>query len=295
MSRLRTLDSIAKSLANKDNRLIVAVEPDHPLLFSGPDLLAGWDGRLATLYLPKVRELRKPDLLLARLAIARLALPATMRAALLIGNLEGSELLGGLVHRDFDEVIDINEQPSVVRFVLDRQNRRSEDISTLQNIKRGAIARFETLYSFSYEQFLDGKRGASKAEIIESFPGIRSLSDPLSWTGRAGTSKLPQLYQAEDATVSFLQLGKRSTLEKMRPFCIASLMLNYSLDSGIPYPRSYTLNMMFSETVPVSQFDPLKPIRAAAFAGWAVSTVESGEEAQRQIDELKQRASENLR
>lgn len=293
MNRLRTLRSIARLLASKDNGLIVAVEPDHPLLFSGPDVLVGVKGRVATFFLPKVRELRRPDLLLTRLAIARLALPATMRAALLIGNSEGADRLGNLAHRDFDEVVDVTDHPSAAQFAFDRQDRRKEDISNLREVKRGAIDRFEALYTFSYEQFSDEKRGMPRERLMEALPDIRSFADPPSWTGYAGKPR--KLYQAEGATVAFLQSGKRGTLDKMRPFCAAALMLDYNLDNGIPYPRPHTLNIMFSERTPVSQFDPLKPIRAAAFAGWAVSTPESGEEAQNQIDALKKRVPAHLR
>ena len=280
------MGSLARLLISRDNSLIVAVEPDHPLLFSGPDVLVGGNGRVVTFFLPKVRELRNPDLLLARLAVARLALPATMRAALLIGSFEGADRLVNLARRDFDEVVDLADHPSVAQFVLDRKDRRKEDISNLQEIKRGAVDRFEALYTFSYEQFLGEGKGTTKERLMESLPGIRSLVEVPSWTGHAGKSR--KLYQAEGATVAFLQLGRRAILEKMRPLCVTALMLDYSLDNGIPYPRARTLNVMFSDRTPVSQFDPLKPIRAAAFAGWAVSVPESGEEAQSQIDELRE-------
>ncbi|HEX9990401.1 MAG TPA: hypothetical protein VGE45_18225 [Chloroflexia bacterium] len=53
----------------------VAVSPDHPRLFVAPDILVGYRGRLAAVFIPKVTELNSVDDLLVRLAISRLALP----------------------------------------------------------------------------------------------------------------------------------------------------------------------------------------------------------------------------
>src|ERR1700737_820463 len=56
-------------------RWVVATLPDYPNLFDGPDILAGHDGQLLAVFVPKKREITHPERLRARLLLTRLALP----------------------------------------------------------------------------------------------------------------------------------------------------------------------------------------------------------------------------
>jgi hypothetical protein len=68
----------------------------------------------------------------------------------------------------------------------------------------------------------------------------------------------------------------RSVLDVLKPYCNAAVLLDFGLDNGIPYPRnsSARLKVLLTDTVPESQSDPEKPIRAAGFAGWIVAPTE---------------------
>ena len=65
-------------------RFVVSVNPDHPYLFEGPDILAGGDGRLLAIFRPKSTELSNPNRLLSRLVLTKLALPNHTRYILVM-------------------------------------------------------------------------------------------------------------------------------------------------------------------------------------------------------------------
>jgi hypothetical protein len=82
----------------------------------------------------------------------------------------------------------------------------------------------------------------------------------------------------------------------LRPFVDAALGYDYSLHNGIPYPRAHRpLKLLLVEQLPRARFDPLKPVRAAAFAGWVMTTARSAEDINTVERDLRTRIREDLR
>jgi hypothetical protein len=57
------------------------------------------------------------------------------------------------------------------------------------------------------------------------------------------------------------------------------MMQRYNLDNGIPYPtHQYETNIIVADEIPTDRFDPLKPLRTAAFTGWSIIKPQSLED-----------------
>jgi hypothetical protein len=71
---------------------VVAVNPDHPELFEGPDILAGLEGRLLAVFSLKRKEARDVRRLATRVLLTRLALPSHARCVLLLDEEDSTEI-----------------------------------------------------------------------------------------------------------------------------------------------------------------------------------------------------------
>ncbi len=57
------------------------------------------------------------------------------------------------------------------------------------------------------------------------------------------------------------------------------------------HPSSLDANVLVDDEIPFGRFDPDKPIRAAEFAGWAMSTAEGWEQVERDAEFLREKLS----
>src|SRR5262245_40931746 len=86
------LRRLASSLQTRlPRQFIVSLRPDHPHLLDSPDIIVGGRGILSALFVPKVGELRNPEILLARLIGSRLAFPRNVRCFLVIEPLQSED------------------------------------------------------------------------------------------------------------------------------------------------------------------------------------------------------------
>ncbi len=260
---------------------VVAVQPDHPFLSVGPDLLISKDGNLGALFVLKSDEAESPDRLLIRLALSRLALPNHMRCVLVLDpfDLQSRDML----QSHFHWVFSAGHYEDLAAFLM------HPDASTRvrpvpADIKERTFQRFDALYTESQERVPIEEHAQEPTSTIreEDLFGFERVRVP-SWTGQQSAyHRQAEILERGSTFLAQVKVGSRgNVLDKIRTFCRASVLLDYSLDVGIPYPRDYsfrTAKIMLVDKLPTPRGDPFKPIRAAAFAGWAVVRFRSGED-----------------
>lgn len=97
-----------------------------------------------------------------------------------------------------------------------------------------------------------------------------------------------QLVRRSDVVVGDMTFeGRSSPMEALRKVCRSVFSLNFAVDNGVPYPVDPTKNILAVDRAPLGRFDPEKPARAAAFAGWAMAEAPDPERVLRVADRLR--------
>lgn len=105
-----------------------------------------------------------------------------------------------------------------------------------------------------------------------------------SWY-RGTQTVFPTLVEHEDVILGAAS-GARLTARIAR-FNERLLIRTASLDSGVPYPRTMTQNLLLVDRVPKRRFDPMKAIRAACLAGWSLIGPPQLDRLDRTLEELR--------
>ncbi|MGH9763151.1 MAG: hypothetical protein ACREAC_20180, partial [Blastocatellia bacterium] len=276
---------------------VVSVRPDHPHLFAGPDIIVGGQGSLAAIFVPMQREQRNPDRILARLTASRLALPEHTRC---LAFLDDRPPLNAATLRNFDEVFYAKDERNLVKFVSD-----PKALGTFHpfppEIRNHAYVKYDLCFQVSQLRRRTRRKGSDPRQLMtqlrQAWPAV--VPESLFGHKEAFLSVLPPKRRFRDvafykssAIASAGLEGSRSVMELLRPFCEFSLVRSYVLDFGVPYPNpNYPdPNVLLVEQWPTTRLDPMKAVRAAAFAGWVTAAAEEAEE----IFELVLRLHETL-
>ena len=274
---------------------VVVLRPDVPNLLRGPDLIVGGEGRLFAVFKFQAAEQRSPDRLLARLALARLALPQHTLCVLLWRTDPADGETAAIIATHFHSMLPDDSPARLADHMLNsdigrRTPRIPRDLQGRQ-YQRAAAA-----------------MSLSANWLQEAFPGW--LSEEPAPThdrvARGGDRVVPQVVRAPSDLLGAIH---RSTREHYQPVRARSwfrgtetvfltlvehedvilgaasearlfadlarfnerlLLRTATLDSGVPYPRAMTHNLLLVDRVPKNHLDPMKPIRAACFAGWSL-------------------------
>lgn len=240
MSTRRELLSFSASQARELGT--PAIEPDHPLLLSGPDLIFESHGAIGALFIVHSAESRNPQRLLTRLSLSKLALPPNTWT-LLISRSPLDDYFG-----QFDRVID-DSKPREFRETLQSPPAPKE---IPDDIRQEVYGRFWTIVN---SNALDDGLEQIGLDILfvpnprYSSPDVRPHdgTSPRTSIGRQGS------------TVVF---------ETLRREMYEIFHEDFAIDRGVPYPiRRLDIHRPSSRIPLYRTFDYLKPRRAAAFAG----------------------------
>jgi len=138
MVSVQEIGVIAGKVLPKD--YVISINPDHPYLFVGPDLLVGGHGQLGAIFIPNVAEYSHPNKLLVRLAVSRLALPAHTRCILTV---DMDRLPLGYVEeirRNFNAVLNATEYDGLTS-VLEPDYENDRTTRILNEISQRAYLR----------------------------------------------------------------------------------------------------------------------------------------------------------
>ena len=267
--------------------------PDHPHLFAGPDLLIGGEGELCALFLAKQREILRVDGLLARLTASRLALPEHMRWAVVVERSNAD--FEAVTRLHFQEIFGPDQDRDIARWVELSNTARGFN-SVPAEIRADAQMRYQILFQVTAlrrSRFHIERDPFQLLDSIQDQLWARSATISLVDINREGRpSSRRNIVQGESFSVGATSFtAGKSAREKIRPFCIYSLRRAYVLDNGVPYPQSSDPNILIIDEHPSARFDPLKPVRCANFAGWALTRADDP----RDVAALADRLSESFR
>ena len=274
-SRNTTLERACLDLRNSlGASTLVVKRPDHPYLFSAPDILVAGEGRLAAFFLPSSRDNKNYDDLRARLIAARIALPNGTTTVLVLPPDRPSppqDIVRALTETVAES--EVGRRRSVLRMATQTVARPLDADVRTQAFERFSVLQFasQRLGADSAGHNLAGSKQANlklRAEVAARLP----VGDVAAWPSGIKPPK-DVIYQGRCAVAVKHSSKKEGLLSRVRSLCVYSLCTEYVLDNGGIYQRDIMPNLVVANSHLDSRTDPDKAIRALAFAGWV--TVES--------------------
>jgi hypothetical protein len=267
------------------------VRPDFPILFQGPDILLAQPGKLVAIFMLKRLEQSRPEILLGRLLGAKLAMHENARTLLLV---QGHERVEDAVARDFNEVLLSADMDGVVRFV-GSQKATEPHLARSGDTRRIAHWRYSMLYSAA--------RRIARGSILDRFDRRQRLKRSLRVEKRDSPKAGPTMsserlryttaFKAQEAIADdrIIWLSPDAAETELKEGVRHTLMKSFGLDNGVPYVRNLLPDVLLAEDVPLDAFDPVKPLRAAAFGGCLVAPSANADLAEQQIGRIDKRLS----
>ncbi|MEX0805796.1 MAG: hypothetical protein WD688_21125 [Candidatus Binatia bacterium] len=287
----RVLSSIERRLS-KD--FIVSSRPDHPHLFDTPDIIVGGRGILSAVFVPKARELKNPEMLLARLIATRLAFPSNTRCFFITIPLLTDEF-SATVTEHFDKLFKLEDSGRFVESLSDVEVTGTTRAVPAE-IRKQAQKRYELLLRVANLRHGRQPSGADPRELLISlrqsvaentFP---LLSPAFSRSPLGVRTERPRNllnYHGSEIGIVPIANGQLKS-DSISELCAYSFGSSYGLDRGIPYlGRKISPNILLVNRWPERGRDPFKPVRAAAFAGWAFTAAQDSEDVTLLADRLQ--------
>jgi hypothetical protein len=263
-------------------------------------VLVGGRGTLFAIFRPTVVELRDPSLLLLRLGISRLALPETTRTVLVRRpDREEPEFLP-FASGHFEHIVTEQDSRGLLSFIR-QPGRPGNEGAAIRGIREQAHVRAYRVLEISRDEMAERPIQRPPPEVLVDEllsrgynPVRRDQWAPIS--GRRRRHSL-NLFQRDDSVVADVRLRpRRSPVEALKTYTLAGVGLSYGVDSGIPYPAGIgPLKIICLDTRPTARYDPEKPIRALALAGWVVTFPQSIQQVESLHNRLRRTIPEDRR
>ncbi|KAB2756961.1 hypothetical protein F9K81_13785 [Brucella anthropi] len=249
--RDQLIGQLARSLRyDLPSSAVVAEQPDHPLLFAGPDIIVGSDGNLVAAFFPKAREFASWKSLQSRLTAVRLALPAHAKCIMVSG--EAGSLPDDLTEGSFDEVYSPREADST-KMLMHGTSRTLARAPRLLEIRQQAMINYSAILHVHRMQASRWEADAVAMSQDSKRTDRRSRS-PIKF----GESRVGELGGR----------SRSSVLASLQTFVRKAFVENYDLMDGVPELKRHALDVAIHDSDMRRGMDPGKPLRAAAFAGW---------------------------
>jgi hypothetical protein len=240
---MRSASQLAREIVAAFRSANAVASPDHPYLMRGPDVLASDESGIVALFVEHVSEVSDGRLLTARLILSNLALPSHTRFVVVPRG-------GQVASWDWDLVLDTDDPREITQVTRRVERSRAE---TPREVRGAALERAH--------HALTGERWNQRSEGVEidytrarrssavRVEGGHLFADVGNLSGSAASARLTQLFAL-------------------------SVPSEFAIDNGAIYPRAGVLpihTLRASPALTTSRvFDPLKILRCAAFAGWAI-------------------------
>jgi hypothetical protein len=263
------------------------IEPDHPLVFDGPDVLLSTPGNITALFVPNFVEKKNPARLGSRLIATRLAYPTETRCVLV--QLEHD--LADTFRYDFDLLISGHDRSAASRLV----NRGEVRPTIGDDLQRNTIRRFDralraSLLSYKWQRAYERseRRPPSlEGDLWSDWGASLESHGPIAFRDRGLRQKHRYLLHQVPVVLAG-QKSKAALLKQTRYTADLQFLSDFGLDNGIPYPKTDGENI----TVLVADdwsnhFDETsKAVVATAFAGVAIAPAAAKEIVEAFIDKL---------
>jgi len=266
--------------------------PDHPFLLKPPDVVAGYEGRLYAAFVATRREVSDPDVFLARLALARLALPSNaICIAVHYGATTDSFLKSSSHH--FSAVLSI--RALVTGIARLRAQPAPSTPSIPLDVRVAVQRRSDALLEYMRHRLQapehaglrsSGRITMPSAEVAAAHGFERPRISRLFAPDRLRrTSRHAFLFQG--GLVDWAH-ADRNPRQVMTTRMTEAVCAGYTLDQGVPYIRAKVPTLLVVDRIPINPWDPFQALRAAALAGVALLVPTKSGTAQ--FDEVMQAA-----
>lgn len=265
-------------------RFVVSVKPDHPYLFDGPDILAGGDGRLLAIFRPRAAELSSPNRLFARLMLTKIALPDHARYILLADPERQSSRFSIQSFSDlFQAVVEPGERIPRSLLVGGDNGRGRQVIPSALRDRTLGRASFLLDVSLSAARRNGRQKASTRKRLFADLQKMLPAPETSTLAMLAGQfmpSSLRRSIHFRDGALIVLRHSPKpeSLRRRLDAYLAPSVLLNYAVNDGVPRVRIDLASLLVTNALTTSSRDPLKPFRAAAFAGWAVMEPSMAEE-----------------
>lgn len=241
----------------------VVTKPDFPHISLAPDILIGSNGNLVGIFVPHSNELKDSESLLARLAISRLALPPHFRCVLVADS--GFFDKAPESEFNFHRIVESTDPAGLETIIKDKNDYGNHVRPVLPELRLKAFSDAQILVQESEKNLIEPV-GLEPETVLKDYQ-LRNRNkeiNVLSW-------KQPWKDRTVSSVTTMPLRQNRSVISQLNPLCVTNMMANYVLDNGTPYllrdENDPALRMILVDELPFSAFDPMKPIRVAAFCG----------------------------
>jgi hypothetical protein len=208
----------------------VVISPLNPLTVDNPNLLV-FNGRaLLGIYFPTKAELKKPDDLLRRLFVSKLAMAAQIRTVLVLEGNKENVVLGNTfaVANAFDSVYILENVDDFIKYMNDDIRQRTP---IHKSIRIANINRFWATLSYVERLHRTEKPTIPKEFQYNSFYGeVRSWCNP-------ELKRVKSAFLAGETLVTFKRKSKQTFRSDFDSLMTFLMMFNYALDNGQLIPE----------------------------------------------------------
>ena len=262
-----------------DRDISFVVQPDHPYLLEGPDILAALNGNICGVFFIKYGEYNNISRLLSRMALTRLALPDHAKMFFINDpNTQVPQNQHQLLNKSFDEILEISDLPRLHVLLKNKDNYfRAEAIN---KVKEKHYLRFHILYKLTKNQL--SVMNKVRSPTNDSFSDYEPVVASRWYFDKPNSSNKSTIFAAHNnITIAKVKFeNRKNKFRILKNVCLNSLELLTTLDNGIPYLESiYDNNLFIPDQLPFYQSDPNKTARCTAFSGLAYCRIRSPESA----------------
>lgn len=258
----------------------VVVQPDHPKLLDGPDILAATTTQLVAFFIPKHVERASVYRLKARLSLSRLVLPEPTLCVLTMRQDDLDIRWDGPPERDFHAVMEIGSDKVQRTVSAAGDNVRVGRVPA--QIRRSVADRASRLVQLSQRLIPQGiapiKFKQLRRRRVSKPPHSLSATDAMQALMRQpGLARQLRAFSLDGNVVTAREQLPRPLANIVRQVVAPAFQIGFVLDNGVPYPRAAFAGVLVAPHSVEYRDDPLRPLRSAAIAGWSVSRREVGE------------------
>jgi hypothetical protein len=194
--------------------------------------------------------------------------------------------LARIASEHFDNSFNVEEPIRIVDTLSDLARKGTRRVVP-DGIRRQARVRYQLLWSVARLRHRKQAIGANPSILVREWRRNVADESHSEFFVPVGQSQYPiaqdsaiTLFEYRGCEIGTLPLaGRRVKPSLLGDLFAHSFQRSYRLDHGVPHTEGQLRpNILLVERWPESGLDPMKPVRAAAFAGWACTAAQSSED-----------------
>lgn len=244
--------------------------PDHPFVYSGPDILLSDAKSLTALFIPSPEELGSSNKLLLRLINSKIGYPAnTIMTLVLDHNKEFKNT--DRVERDFFDLVIEPSDLKRLKSIL----KETKSISYFKDFKHTQKQLFDRQARVQNSNLVYAEKVKFDKDKVEPFINKEKIQY-FNYLEDRFEKVRSNIYAFENTLIGFKNLSKKPDLEELAPYYDFVLRSELFMKDKIPFfKKRDDAKCLSLNELPTSRFDPMKPMRLASLFGWLIGNINS--------------------